>query len=176
MDKVNRLIVAALAAIIVISFFIPWIQVESPQVGAFTKLLTGKRQATLDSVSGFRIPVLANSDESRFMVEVIRMFNPEVKDANKKSYAVWIMPILAIIIAGAYWHLGKNKWLNLAVGIIGILIFIIAMYKISTTDLDKAVLKVAIAPGLLTTLWSYLLIGILGALIFTQSIIKGKKS
>jgi len=169
MDKISKSLIAILAAVIVVSFFIPWISVESSQVGAFTKLLTGKRQAVLDSISGYRIPVLANSQESRFMISVIKIFNPDIKDADKKSYAVWAVPILAIAIGILSWLFGKNKWMNLIFAIIGILIFVAAFYKIATTDLDKAVLKVALAPGIWLTLWAYLGIGILGAMNFAIS-------
>ncbi len=69
--------------------------------------------------------------------------------------------------------LGNNKWLHLAVGIVGIVIFAFAVYKIKTTDLDKLILQVTMGPGLWLTLWSYLGIGAVSILNFVQ--LTGKK-
>ena len=53
MDKTYKVIMLILVAIIVLGFFLPWVNVESKQVGAITKILTGKRQATVEAISGF---------------------------------------------------------------------------------------------------------------------------
>ena len=46
-------VMVILVAVIVIAFFLPWVTVESGQVGAISKLLTGKKQSTIDRISGF---------------------------------------------------------------------------------------------------------------------------
>lgn len=163
MDKLIKIGVAVLAVIIVVSFFLPWIAVEAPVIGGLTKVLTGKAQASISAVSGYDVPVLANGPDSRFMISVIQIFNPGVKDADKKSYLIWGVPILAIVLALLMWFSGENKWVSLAVGIIGVLIFIVGAYKISTTDFDKLVLRVRIAYGLWLVLVSYLIMGLLAA-------------
>ena len=154
--------------VIVISFFLPWISVESAAIGEVTKALTGKRQATIDSISAFKVPILANSKESRFMISVIKIFNPGIKNADKKSFLIWLVPGLALIIFLISRFFYKNKWVNLAFGIIGCPIFFIAVYKITTTDLDKLVLRVNINLGLWLTLFGYLGIGVLGFINFIQ--------
>jgi len=62
MDNMYKSLILILAAVIVVGFFLPWVSVESQQVGTFTKLLTGKRQVSVDLISGVEIPILANSD------------------------------------------------------------------------------------------------------------------
>lgn len=64
--------------------------------------------------------------------------------------------------------LKDNKWVGLAIGIVGIAIFAFATFKITTTDLDKLVLKVNIGYGLWLTLVGYLGIGILQVAEFLQ--------
>ena len=161
-----------LVLIIVVCFFLPWVKVESEAVGAFSKILTGKQQAAITSISAFQIPVMANGEDARLMISIIKIFEPKVENADKKSYLIWIVPLLAIVILLAGIFFGKNKFVNLIFGIIGVLIFVVAVYKIQTTSLDKMVLKVSISPGLWLTLWSYLGIGIVGFLVFVKASLK----
>jgi Na+-transporting NADH:ubiquinone oxidoreductase subunit NqrC len=50
----------------------------------------------------------------------------------------------------------------LSVGVIGVLIFVVGVYKIASTDLDKLVLNVNIGAGLWLTLYGYLGMGLAG--------------
>ena len=162
MPKLPNVIVIALAAVIVISFFFPWANVESQEVGMISKILTGKAQANIASVSGFGIPRMANSDDSRLAISVIKIFNPDVKDAHKKSYLVWFAPILAIAAAFALAAFGNNKWVSLVIGAVCALVFVLGVYKIASTDMNKLVLNVKIGVGLWLTLYGYLGIGLAG--------------
>lgn len=168
MQNFYKISLLILTAVIVISFFLPWIGVESAAVGGVTKVLTGKRQASLGGISGYKVPVLANSSESRFMLSIIKIFMPNVQNADKKSYLIWVVPGLAMIILAVSYFLAKNKWVNLVFAIIGIAIFAVASFKIFTTDLDKLVLKVNIAYGLWFILLAYLGIGLLSLINFVN--------
>ena len=159
--EIRRTIMAVLVLMIFVAFFLPWVSVESAAVGGVTKLLTGKEQAKTDSISGFKVPVLANSEESRFMISVIKIFQPDIKDADKKSFLIWSIPLLATVMFGLTNVLGNNKWIRLVIGVVGIAIFALATFKIVTTDLDKLVLKVNIGYGLWLILVGYLGIGLL---------------
>ena len=169
MGKAYTLVMPVLVLVIVLSFFLPWVQVESKAVGTVSKILTGERQTLISSISGFRVPILANSPDARLMTSVIKIFNPDIKDADKKSYLIWSVPFLAVIMFVVGYIFGKNRWVNLVFGIIGTAIFLVAFYKIKTTDLDKLVLNVSIGSGLWLSLWAYLGIGILGFVIFGKS-------
>lgn len=172
--EIRKTVMAVLVLIIVVSFFLPWISVESQAIGEVTKLLTGKKQATIDSVSGFKVPVLANSEESRFMISVIKIFQPGIKDADKKSFLIWGVPLLAVVMLGFTKMLKDNKWVRLGIGVIGIVIFVFAAFKIVTTDLNKLVLNVKIGYGLWLILIGYLGIGILQVFEFFQLNKSGK--
>ena len=110
--EIRRTIMAVLVLMIFVAFFLPWVSVESAAVGGVTKLLTGKEQAKTDSISGFKVPVLANSEESRFMISVIKIFQPDIKDADKKSFLIWSIPLLATVMFGLTNVLGNNKWIR----------------------------------------------------------------
>jgi fatty acid desaturase len=166
MAKLSSAIAVALAIVIVISFFLPWAHVESQEVGMFSKILTGKSQAEIASISGFGIPAMANSQDSRLAISVIKIFNPGVKDADKKSYLIWFVPIFAVIAAALLILLGNNKWVSLALGVICALIFVVGIYKIATTDMNKLVLNIRIGTGLWLTLYGYLGMGLAGIASF----------
>ena len=150
-----------LVIVIVVAFFLPWISVESAVVGKVSKILTGKTQATIGSVSGFKVPILANSEESRLMIAVIKIFQPDITNADKKSFLIWVIPLLAVVIFLVGNTSKTNQWIRLVFGILGILIFVGVTYKIITTDLDKMIIKVNIEYGLWLIIFGYLGIGIL---------------
>lgn len=174
MEKIYKTGMLVLVIGIFISFFLPWVSVESPAVGGVSKLLTGKKQATIDSISGFKVPILANSKESRFMISVIKIFNPNIKNADKKSWLIWLVPGLAAVLFMLERFFKNNKWFYLAVGLLGTLIFVVAVFKITTTNLDKLILKVNIGLGLWLLLIGYLSIGLLNLIRFVD-LIKNKK-
>ena len=151
-----------MVTIIVISFFLPWVQIESQQVGAFSKMLTGKRQVTLDRMSAFQVPLRANSSEARLAMSVLKIFAPNMQNADKKSFLIWIVPLCAVGMFLLRNILNKNMLVHLGIGVAGCLIFIIGLIKIVTADLDKLVLNVRIAPGLWLTLVGFLGIGVIG--------------
>ena len=175
MNRYNKIIMFVLAAIIFISFFLPWIEVESVVKGGVTKVLTGESQASFLAISGFQVPIIANGPESRLMISIIKLFNPGITNADKKSYLIWAIPGLAVVISAIFLFLEKNKWMNLAVAIIGISIFFVSVFKIMTTNLDKLVLKVNIAIGLWLIFFAYLGMGLL-CLVNLISLFKIKKA
>jgi len=157
MFKTYNIILLALALVIIACFFFPWVSVESPQLGALTKVLTGKAQGALQAVSGYQIPILANGPDAQLIISIAKFFNPNAKDVDKKSWLVWGVPVLAAAIFLLSLFLGKNKWFNLAIGLLGVLVFAVALFKIKTTPMDKVVLKV----NILYSLW-FILLGYLG--------------
>jgi hypothetical protein len=169
----TNIIIFALAAVIFVSFFLPWAHVEAQAVGAVSKLLTGKAQANIDSISGFKVPVMANSPDARLAMSVIQIFSPGIKNADKKSFLIWVVPLLAVAMAAAVSVMGRNKWVNLAIAVIGIAIFAVGTFKVMTTDLNKLVLNVRIGAGLWLTFWGYLGIGLASLANFAG--LSGKK-
>jgi len=156
--------------VIFISFFLPWVNVESQMVGTVAKVLTGKRQVDIASISGFAVPGLANGPDARLMLSIIKIFYPSVTDADKKSWLIWGVPFFAIAIFLLGLFIADNRWFNLAVAAIGILIFLVGAYKIKTTDLNKLVLNAKIGMGVWLTLYGYLGLGITAAVNFVKAL------
>jgi hypothetical protein len=173
--KKKDVICAVLAAVVFIAFFLPWVSVGSEMVGTVAKVLTGKHQAEIAAISGFAVPGMANGPDARLMISVIQIFNPGVTNADKKSWLIWGVPLfaIAIFVLGLYW--GENKWFNLAVAVIGVLIFLAGVYKITTTDLNKLVLNAKIGIGVWLTLCGYLGLGVVAAVGFAKTLVPALK-
>ena len=168
MSKALRVAMLIFAIIVCVSFFLPWVNVESSVAGSISKLISGTKQASLKTISGFQIPILANGPDAKLMITIIKIFNPAVTDADKKSWLIYGVPGLAAALFVLVLFLGENKWVNLGLGVLGVVIFTVATFKIKTTNLDKLVLNIAIAPGLWILLLSYLGIGVVNLLSFSK--------
>jgi hypothetical protein len=168
MNKSLKISMLVFTIIICVSFFLPWVDVQSQAIGGISKFISGEKQASLKTISGFQVPILANGSDAKLMITIIKIFNPAITDADKKSWLIWCIPGLAVVLFILTLFLGKDKWVNLGVGIVGVAIFAVATFKILTTNLDKLVLNVSIAPGLWVLLYSYLGIGIIGLFRFYQ--------
>jgi hypothetical protein len=167
----KRYIALGLAGLIVISFFLPWVSVDAGIAGKLTEKLSKivelkQQKIELYSISGFKVPILANRKDSRLMITIIKIFEPNITNADKKSFLIWMIPILAIVMFLAGDIFKDNKWVFLGIGLLGVLIFLGATMKIMTTDLDKAVMKVNIGYGFWLVLIGYLGLGIMGAIEF----------
>ena len=181
-----------MAVAAVIAFFLPWVRLETTQatnifsqglalasvgagpVGFISGLFSGGKHGLGQNISAYQVPILANSNESTLIISLMQIFMPNVRDADKKSYFLWAIPLLAVVIAAAGFFLGGNKWFNLAVGMIGIVIFSVVTYKVKSVDLDKMVMKVSTGPGLWLTLWAYFGMGIVSVIAFLTQL-KGRK-
>ena len=168
MEDIRKVVLIILVSVILVGFFLPWVQVESQHVGAISKMLTGKHQASLGGISGFQVPLQANSSESRLAISVIKIFAPNIEHADKKSFAVYVFPVLAILIFFACHFYGKIKWVHAGVAVLGIAIFGVGLFKIVTMDMNKIVLNVRIGVGLWAILVGYLGIGVLEAVNFIK--------
>ncbi len=175
MDRILKLSIFVFAVVIFIAFFLPWVSVESQVAGKVSKFFSGEEQASLKKISGYEVPILANGKDAKLMISIIKIFNPSVTDADKKSWLIWGVPGLAVVIFLVVMFFGKNKWVNLGLGVLGIAIFAFATFKIKTTNLDKVVLNVNISPGLWIILWMYLGIGLMNLSAFSKLYFKVKR-
>jgi len=170
MNKITDKILLVTVICICISFFLPWINVMSAPMSGLTKLIAGKAAGPIDSISGFDVPILANGPDSRLMISIVQIFNPSVKHADKKSWGIWGIPLLAIAIFLVLRFVKNPKWFYLVFGILGCLIFCGVVFKLKTTDLDKMVLQIKLAFGLWLWLWAYLCLGLVCLYHFYLSI------
>lgn len=170
--KGKQFILLAVVAIVFAAFFMPWVSVKSDvtgTVGSLAEKLTGKKMPTVNevntSISGYQVPVMANSESSKLAITLIKIFAPDIKDADKKSYLIWAIPLLPVLMF-LLTNAVKSKWVFLVHALIGIGVFGGATFKILTTDLDKMIMKVEIGNGLWIVLVGYLIFGLIEGLSF----------
>lgn len=164
--KIINLVALVLLVLVVIGFFSPWVRVESEAIGQITKVLVGEKQRTVDRISGFRIPQMANGPDARLIISIAQIFKPGIKDVDKKSYAVWLTIVLAAVLFALIVLSQKIKLLNLLALVLGVGAYAAALYKISHVNLNKMVMNIKIDTGLWLILYAYLLFGILGLVNF----------
>ena len=165
-DKLYKFAMFIFSASVIVSFFLPWVSVNTQPVGKVAAVLTPGAGSAFTEISGFKIPIAANSCDARLIVSVVKIFKPSMQDVDKKVWFVWFVPILAWFIFLLTGRFSNSKFINLIYAVIGFGIFLFAFYKIETADLRNVVLKIKIEPGFWFTIWAYLGIGILGFLRF----------
>jgi len=157
--KYRNVLVALCAAVIVSCFFTPWIKVHMTPAAAMKSLVGGNNSASMLTVTGAGIPKMANGEFSKIFIKVFGMFFSSVDNADKKSYLVWVIPVLAFVILLATVRL-KGKWPASAIlGGISAIAGAGAIVKILMTDLNGLLICVQICLPLWVTLLSFIAIG-----------------
>jgi len=165
-DKLYKFMMFIFSASVIVSFFLPWVSVNTQPIGKVATVLTPENGSSFTKISGFRIPIVANSCDSRLIVNIVKIFKPSMQDVEKKIWFVWFVPILAWLIFILTSRFSNSKLMGLICTVIGFGIFLFAFYKIETANLENVVLRIKIEQGFWFTIWAYLGIGILGFLRF----------
>lgn len=126
-------------------------------------------------VSGYNIPRMINDKSSKIALSFAESFFGTVKDLDKKSMLVYLMPIFAIVcvmlsIAGMRYKLSVILMLLLSGGIsVG------GLYVLKTMNLSNELVDIVIGKGLWRTMYGYLWIFIISILWLVTDLIKTKK-
>jgi len=153
-----------LTAVIVGCFFLPWIRVHVTSVAAAKELMGASDSASVFSTSGAGVPQFANGRTQKIFIKVAGLFFKSVKDADKKSYLIWSVVVLAVVVAALSVAL-KGKWVASAIlGALCLVVAIGATVKILMTDLRNLAITVQICWPLWTILGCFLLMGVAHAI------------
>jgi len=128
------------------------------------------------SVSGYDIPKMMNTKSSQVAVALAGIFISDAKDADTKSYAVYLMPILALVCIGLALMGMKNKIALIIMAVISGGISAGGLFKLMTTNLSNMAVAISIENGLWQTLYAYLLICIIGIIWIALDLIEAKKA
>lgn len=179
-------LVCAASAFILIAFFMPWANVDTSVMGltksaegtlaktSFAgKMIKGLTKAT-DAISdlgdieikttvrGNQIPAMVNNKTSKVALSLAQVFFKDAEGIDKKSYLVYLVPLLAIVctLLGIL-GLKNNIFIFLMAGISGA-ISIGGLYNLMTMDIASMIVKISIAKGLWYTMYAYLAISLTG--------------
>ena len=164
--RMEPIVAAALAAFVWAAFFCPWLRVESRPANDIKKAFGIRGESEMVRVSGYDIPEMANAKGSRVASAVGQLFSSDAKDVGKRSYRVWILPILASLLAVLTWLSVTRRRVALTIAVVGAAVFGLGTYKILAADLDGVLFVVHVASGLWLTLVAYLAMGLLNFRLF----------
>ena len=179
-------LVLVASAVTIIAFYMPWATVATSATG-ISKGLTGALSGTpvaskvvgeLDKVTdvisdfgdisikstvrGYQIPIMVNDKSSKVAISLAQIFFKDAKDLDKKSYLVYLLPILGIA-CGLFAFLGrKNKVFIIFMTLLSGTVAVGGLYNLYTLDVSNLMVKIVIQKGLWYTMYSFLFICIVG--------------
>jgi len=184
-------VIVAASAVIVVSFFTPWAKISASVTGV-TKELTGYADKELGdapvagkvikkldqitsaissmgdvdiktTVRGVDIPTLVNAKSSKVALSLAQILFKSAEDIDKKSYLVYLSPLLAILCAVFAVFGTKNRVFVVLLLIISGILSIGGLYNLSTmTTTVSPGVKIIIQKGLWYTVYAYLAIFLAG--------------
>jgi hypothetical protein len=205
MRKVILLSLVIICAIAIIhGFFMPWAKAgtsagkiargatgavtglgkQAPGLGSFfggVEKTANKVTSVADAaginmaVSGYSIPKMMNTKSSQVAVALAGIFVKDAKDADKKSYAVYLMPIFALVCIALAIVGMKNLIALIVMAVISGGISLGGLFKLMTTDLNNAIVAISIENGLWQTLYAYLLICVVSVIWIALDALAARK-
>jgi len=105
-------------------------------------------------VSGFQIPRLANREDKRIVMALMEMVTKE-RQIGLKSYAVYLLPGVALLCAGFLSMGAGNRWQDSGVGVLCAAVAGFGTWKILTTDIETLMITAEVGPGLWLSIAGY---------------------
>lgn len=109
-------------------------------------------------VRGVDIPYLANRPDAHVVLALAELLTGQ-RELGAKSYAVYLLPGLALLCGILLTIAPRLRALCLALGVICLAVAIGGYWKVTTTKLDNLLVAITIGKGLWLSLWGYALVG-----------------
>lgn len=106
-------------------------------------------------VGGVQIPQLANSEHAKLATAIFELFTRSSQQLGLKSYAVYLVPGLALIAALVLTLLGTRLAVVISVGSVCAMIAGVGCWKLLTTNTQSLFVAITIGRGLWLSLWAY---------------------
>ena len=168
----------------VVGFFLPWARIDLRESGAVQRLrdtaplnsatrdayritvtirqgartLTGDLPSLADlprHVSGVQIPQVANQEHAQLAIALLELLTNTQQRIGLKSYAVYLVPVGALLSGLLLTCLGRRKIVTMATAILCAGIAGVGFWKLLTTNTHTLFIAITIGPGLWLSLWAY---------------------
>lgn len=106
-------------------------------------------------VSGVQIPQLANQKNAQVAIALMELLMNERQHIGAKSYAVYLVPGIALVCALLLTFLGTTRAVAIGAAVVSGLIAGLGFWKLLTTDTQALFIAITIGPGLWLSLWAY---------------------
>ena len=115
----------------------------------------GSLQNLPREITGAQIPQLANSSQAQLALVVMQMMTGTASDIGRQSYAVYLLPGLAVLAALLLTMLGRWRIAALSVAIVCALIAAVGFWNTLTAHTTTAFVTMRIGQGVWLSLWAY---------------------
>ena len=126
------------------------------------------------AVSGYDIPTLINKKSSQVAIAIASAMFKDVKDLDKKSMLVYLLPLLALLCIGLAIVGIKNKIALIVMAVLSGGIAVGGLYNLMTVNLSDLPIQISIEQGLWQTMYAYLIIFVIG-IVWIVLDLKGAK-
>lgn len=106
-------------------------------------------------VTGAAIPQLANQDNAKVAVALFEFLTNQRQDIGWKSYAVYLLPLLALCCALCLTFAGRRMLVALGTAVVCAAVAAVGFWKLLTTPTEALFIAITIGPGLWMSLWAY---------------------
>lgn len=179
-------------AVIIISFFMPWAEVKTSVMGISKEVasavktnlgglpiagkVVGKIETLTSAISnlgdievkttvrGDNIPMLVNNKTSKVAITLAQVLCKSAEDLDRKSYLVYLVPILGIACSILALCGLKNRFFIIIMSIISGGVSIGGLYNLYTIDIKTMIVEISIGKGLWYAMYSFLFIFLVGIL------------
>ena len=121
-------------------------------------------------VSGVQIPQMANQENAQVALALMELLTNTRQHIGAKSYAVYLLPGLAVLCGVLLTVLGRVRAALLGIAALCALVAGVGFWKLLTTNTSTLFIAITIGPGLWLSLWGYvgLSAAALGAAVATR--------
>ena len=141
------------------------------QVRRGTETVTGELPSLSDiprQVSGVQIPQMANQKNGQVVIALMELLTNTRQHIGLKSYAVYLIPGLALLCAGLLTVLGRVPVAAIGVGVVCAGIAGAGFWKLLTTNTHTLFVAITIGQGLWLSLWAYVGLAVAAGLCLLQ--------
>ena len=116
-------------------------------------------------ISGIQIPQMVNQKNAQTAIALMELLTNERQQLGLKSYAVYLLPGIALLCGLLLTFVGWPRFVPWAVAGLCALIAGVGFWKLLTTNLSSLMIAITIGPGLWLSLWAY--VGLAAAAVLT---------
>ena len=106
-------------------------------------------------VTGAHIPQMANQEHAKVVMALVELFTHRPQDLGRKSYAVYLVPGLALFCGLLLTVLGRRWIVSLAVALLCGAVAAVACWKLLTVNTHTLLVAIQIGRGLWQSVWAY---------------------
>jgi hypothetical protein len=151
-------------------FFLPWARIElkgserkelgriALRIRRGAETLTGDLPTLSDiprKVSGAQIPRLANQKNSQLLLALVELATNTRQEVGLKSYAVYLLPSLALLSGLLLIFLDERRLIVILVGLFCAALSAFGFWRLLTLKTTTPFASITIGHGLWLSLWGY---------------------